>query len=213
MISSRNVLVVFAALFVATAALAVFADDSDAVSIGSPTATGFNDNNSTGTLTVTASNDEANPTTFNLIVMDGSKQVSSATITVDGNSTGKVEMKFQLGSGSHTLTVSGTYAVEEGASGDLDAVSVTVSVGQSIWSGWVPYVALIIVGVIIVLVIYLWNRGRPKSKPTVSFNDLEDGKVSAPAAVTERKKYEGSSKKDDNESSTGRVKYVSSRRK
>ncbi len=212
MISPRNVLVVFAALFVATAALAVFADDSDAVSIGSPTATGFNDNNSTGTLTVTASNDEANPTTFTLIVTDGSKQVASTEIKVDGNSTGKAEMKFQLGSGSHTLTVSGTYAVEEGASGDLDAVSVTVSVGQSIWSGWVPYVALIIVGAIIVLVIYLWNRGRPKSKPTVSFNDLEDGKVAAPAAATEKKKYEGTPKKDD-EPSTGRVKYVSSRRK
>ncbi len=59
---------------------------------------------------------------------------------------------------------------------------------------------------------FIWFRGRPKSQPAVTFNDLEEGKITESPAVktTARQKYEGRSQTSDE---SGPVKYKSSRRK
>ena len=106
---------------------------------------------------------------------------------------------------------------QESRSCEDPTLSATISVEKSIWSGWVPYVVLAIVGIIVVLMIFIWYRGRPKSKPAVTFTDLEEGRVTEEAKPTEttKKRYEAApaAKEDKSEASTGRIKYKSDRRK
>ena len=203
----------------ALGAFAVAADDSDATAIGSLEADDFKENHS-GTLKVSVANTEGAPIAVTLTVFDGEKEVKSVTETVS-DTTQVIKISLKLSAGNHDVTVKATAVID----GTTDPVTVypatstiEIDVDSSIWSGWVPYVVLAILAIIIILVIFIWNRGRPKKKPTVTFTDLEEGKAipeeAAPSADTGRKKYEASKPaKQEEQSSTGRIKYKSDRRK
>lgn len=204
----------------AFSAIAVMSDVSDATAIGSIDDDGFKENQS-GTLTVKVANTEGTDIDVTITVLDeDGDEIKSATSTV-ADGTHDVEISFKLGAGSHDLTVKATAVL----TGTTETVTVspgtatyTIDVDKSIWSGWVPYVVLAIVAIIVILVIVLWYRGRPKSKPAVTFTDLEEGKTvpqeAAPASDTGRKKYEAPKPaKQEEQPSTGRIKYKSDRRK
>lgn len=210
------------ALLFAAAAICVIAgsEDSSATAIGTLNPHDFKDN-SNGTLDVTVLNTEAADIVITLTVKEGDNALAETTQTVSGGTT-VVKISFKLGAGDHTVTVYATAELDDGSHTPVSVsgsgtLSTTISVEKSIWSGWVPYVVLAIVGIIVVLMIFIWYRGRPKSKPAVTFTDLEEGRVTEEAKPTEtaKKRYEAApaAKEDKSEASTGRIKYKSDRRK
>ena len=220
---SKSASILIALLF-AAAAVCVIADSEDSsaavTSIGTPNAYGFKDNSS-GTLEITVLNAEAENINISITVKEGDNTVATADQTVSTGTT-IVKVVFKMGAGEHTVTVYATAELDDGShtpvtvsgSGTLTA---TISVEKSIWSGWVPYVVLAIVGIIVALMLFVWYRGRPKSKPAVTFTDLEEGKVAEETrpAETTKKKYEAApaAKEEKSEAPTGRIKYKSDRRK
>jgi len=224
MSQSKNIAVVLIAIFVASAALSIFADDSaavDDISMGNFSSSGFSDN-SDGTLSfnVTCNSGDAR---LNFVVKEGSQIVGSATEDLRNGESRTIGISFRLGTGSHDLvvTASGNWIDQDGnyigtiAESDVSGSgsSIHVDVSASFWSGWVPYVALVFVALVIALMLYIWIRNRPKSKPALTFSDLEEGKVvaPAPAAETGKKKYEAGGSSAGK--TTERLKYTSDRRK
>ena len=216
----KSLVALVAFLMACTALVAVMSEDTDAadadIAIGSLKATDFKEKHD-GTLSFGIANNSNQDVTITVNAMEGSSVLKSTVIvmTASQKSTdGK--LTFQLGSGGHSIRVFGS-AVITGTDTPVDVSSpadtITIHVDKSIWSGWAPYVALVIVALIIVLMIYVWSRGRPAKKPAVTFSDLEEGKVSAPAASadTGKKMFEAEPKEE--KKSSGRMKYISDRRK
>ena len=218
--AKKSVVALLALLMACTALVAVMSEDSEAagadIKIGTPVAADFADNHA-GTLSFGIANNSNLDVTITVVAMEGTNTLATKEYKLtatEKSADGKIS--FQIGSGDHTISLVAS-AVETGTTNvipvDVPSVPVTVHVDTSFWSGWVPYVVLVVVALVAVLMIYMWSRGRPKKAAAVSFSDLEEGKVAAPAAPadTGRKKYEAEPKQE--EKPAGRVKYVSDRRK
>ena len=219
----KKSLVAVLALFMACAAFAVVADDSDAanvVSIGTIKETKEFQENHSGTITVNVNNGEGQKVTVTLTAKEGSSVKDTETIELDPEHGTNVEMSFTLGSGDHTITVTATGTYEDGTTAPIvgGPLEITVHSNSSVWSGWMAYAALVVVVIIAALMVYMWMRGRPKKTPGVTFADLEQGKVPAQAqqpSDTSKKMYTAEPKTESKteKSSSGRMKYVSDRRK
>ena len=222
--NAKYIVAVFIAVLAASAAVAV-ADGSDAtneMSMGTAEVSHEFKENTNGTITVNISNNTPNKdATVTVVAKEGNDVKATKEVEISAGSSKNVELTFTLGAGTHVIATSATAVLTDGETvEELDAVpgsgaTVTIDVDQSIWSGWVPYVVLVIVALIVVLMIYIWYRGRPAPAPAVTFNDLESGKVKITpnaAQTTEKKRYVRQEKNTD-KPETERSRYLSSRRK
>lgn len=222
--NAKQIVAILAAVL-ALASVAIVSDGSDAandLSMGTPVVVSEFKENSDGTISVNVSNNTSDGTaTVTVKAYEGTNEKATVTAVLEAGESRSVQITFSLGSGSHTIsTVASAVLVVDDVSTDIASIpgsgaSVTIDVSSSIWSGWVPYVVLVIVALIVVLMIFVWYRGRPARAPAVTFNDLESGNVKvAPseAAGTEKKQYVRKEKGSE-QPKTERMRYLSDRRK
>jgi hypothetical protein len=121
----------------------------------------------------------------------------------------EIEVSMKLSSGYHDIEIVVQYKTDDTGWSEISN-TITVKSEKTLWSGWLPYIVIIIVALIVVLMIFVWYRGRPKSQPAVTFNDLEEGKTAEPAPVASASKKKYSAEAPE---SSEPVKYKSFRRK
>ena len=168
------------------------------------------------------------PLTAVISIIGSGKIVGNTTFIPDSNHF-KVTVGIVSGLGQGDYNVKLVLS-EEGS--ELETVTAMMHVNKNIWSGWIAYAALIVIGVIVVIGFFLHFRNRPKIKADTSFTEIETGKkeyVPSTPASTERKRYDAGAssqkteaaepvkkeapKKKESKPSTGPTKYKSARRK
>ncbi len=121
-------------------------------------------------------------------------EVGSGTFIVPGGETGfKASIPVELGGvGEYNLTITATpdYFFRDGA----NSTSLVVTVAESIWSGWTPYIALIAVALLAVIAVFIHMRSKPRVQPDRTFTEIEQDRRSgrsgeAPETAAARRRY------------------------
>lgn len=218
MYAKKRSFALFAMILVALSAFAVIgmSGDADAANINQTDieANGFVQDK-TGTLIVPVTNNDSADIKVIMTVTDAydsskvySKQTIEDATLIAANSTVGMKADFSLGAGEKTVRI--TLTIVEGDdtfSGDSTTTFThTIDVASSIWAGISVYLAIIFIVIVVIIGVVYYLRNKPKNKPTTTFTQLEAEKNAA-----EKESFsdlEAEKKKD-----TGKVKYVSSRRK
>ena len=203
----KRTLIALAAIVMAAMPMGlIMSDGSDAqISIGNGNddiwGSGFTDR-SDGTLYVVLKSDEPSGQRVTITVTKDGRELKSTTVTVPSDTEYPAELRFRLGAGEHTLTV--TCKSENlvlidvyGNPTDTYSSTVTVNSTQSILSKPSTYAAIAVVVILIAVAIYMHMRNAPTTKPDTTFTELERQKKEsreemeeAPkVSATERKKY------------------------
>ena len=133
------------------------------------------DDNDTATIAFSVYSDSNFPAT--ITVTEGDRKITTIEqdITV-GTNTIQIQIS-DLSIGTHNLRIECTPA---GEFDGFNGFNVTVVVDQSLLSNWVTYVVIIVVVIVIAIFAYLKIRDTPKSKPQMTFEELEAQRKAEP---------------------------------
>ncbi|AGI48278.1 hypothetical protein TALC_01296 [Thermoplasmatales archaeon BRNA1] len=204
---SKKSIALLAFMFVAVSAFVAVSDDGSDAAVGNGFA--FEDDvykfteDSTGSIKLKVIVPTTQDVRFTVTSKDGAVSYYDGTQTVASGDPQTVKLKFSIDdTGTYTVKVT---MYEGGAEIQSDIVDVKVS--SSVWSGSLPYIAIIVIAIIVVIAIFLYLRNRPKTKPSITFTELEAQKKaekgeapSKPAQQsTDKKRYEAAPKDEDSE--------------
>ena len=149
------------------------------------------DDNDTATITFSIYSDSNFTTT--ITVTEGGREIMTTERDISvGTNTIQIQIS-DLSIGTHNLRVECTPA---GEFDGFNGFNVTVVVDQSLLSNWVTYVVIIIVVIVIAIFAYLKIRDTPKSKPQMTFEELE---AQRKAESSEKKRYVAEKKAEPKE--------------
>lgn len=205
--NSKNLVVISAiVLALCICAVPLASDDSDGYIWidGDISVHGFDGSNS-GTLDISITNHE-----------DRTILVTITAVDDDGDICGNGEFEIQpIDDGEEKITVCGLGVTADGTGNQTMTITVTPSDGTeirggaektvtftvtgSVWDGIGPYIAIIIIALLVVIAVVLKMRSAPSEKPKTTFRDLEAGndkpttskKEEKKVKSTERKMYDG----------------------
>ena len=148
------------------------------------------DDNDAATIAFSVYSDSNFPAT--ITVTEGDRKITTIEqdITV-GTNTIQIQIS-DLSIGTHNLRIECTPA---GEFDGFNGFNVTVVVDQSLLSNWVTYVVIIVVVIVIAIFAYLKIRDTPKSKPQMTFEELEAQRKAEMAEKADKKKKPSSSEK------------------
>ena len=139
-----------------------------------------------------------------VIVTEGTDTVYNKVHTIEGDGAEtiiEVSMSGFTSVGKHQVTVSCESLTGEPFT-NADSFTMTITVNENILSNWTTYVVIVIAIIVIAALIYIRMRDKPKSKNTMTFEELEalekaekserkSKRAPEVAPSTERKKYTG----------------------
>ena len=180
--------------------------DSLFMDTGSFSSGGF-DTRTPGNVSFEIRNDSGTDASVDVYVtyQNQDNRLTSKTVTVPTNETVAVNLSFEIGSeGTKDLTLTVSAKSDDAYfQNGLPVISYnfTLYVGQSIWSNWGTYVAIIAVVIIVAVALYLRSRNVTKEEPELTFTELEElerskrqsdrKSTAARAPSAERQRYEG----------------------
>lgn len=178
--------------------------DSLFMDTGSFSSGGF-DTRTPGNVSFEIRNDSGTDASVDVYVtyQNQDNRLTSETVTVPTNKTVAVNLSFEIGSeGTKYLTVWAESDDADFQNGSPEiSHNFTIYVGQSIWSNWGTYVAIIAVVIIVAVALYLRSRNVTKEEPELTFTELEElerskrqsdrKSTAARAPSAERQRYEG----------------------
>ncbi len=171
----------------ATVAVPVCVEDSDALaSIDRPDSLEF-DNMSGGTLKFVVDNTRGGSFEMDVSVLEDGKEVASEKgiqIPASQKTEVSVDMSDFKTVGTHTLKVVCTPENQL----ENNEFTLTVDVEKNLLSDWVTYVVILIVVIVIAVFAYLKIRDSPKKKTEMTFEQLEEQRKAEMATKTEKKK-------------------------
>ena len=144
-----------------------------------------------------------------VIVTEGTDTVYNKVHTIEGDGAEtiiEVSMGGFTSVGKHQVTVSCESLTGEPFT-NADSFTMTITVNENILSNWTTYVVIVIAIIVIAALIYIRMRDKPKSKNTMTFEELEAQRKAEMAQKTEKK-----SKKEDG-ASTERKRYLAEKKK
>ncbi|MGE0015558.1 MAG: hypothetical protein AB7S83_05200 [Candidatus Methanomethylophilaceae archaeon] len=218
MIHKKTILAIVLIALVAVPALSLYdSEECEAASEGnclmidtSSISTGGFDTRTAGYVDVTIFNKtdaEASVRVF-ITYENGTSRLAEKTVTIDAGSSARITLNFTIDSaGTKNLTIWGesddAEFLTDGDGNVLNSANFTVWVKESIWSSWTTYAAIIAIVALIALAVFLKYRNAPKAEQTVTFTELEEQRrgrtsqksVQPKTPTTEKKKYQGKSKK------------------
>jgi len=179
----------------------------------------------TNDIIVKIKSNEIDAVDITLTVRDvtNNKEIAKKTFSIPPNETVELRMPVSIsGVGEHRLTVTGEPSSLFPPNGSVLS-TITVNVTESIWSNWTTYAAIIITVLLAIIAIVYISRGSVSKKPKMTFREAEriteaeTKEVEPQVSATERRKYEKAPEQKQappsKESSDGKLKYRSSRRK
>lgn len=216
--SKKTILAIVLMALIAVPALSLYdSDECEAAPVGncliidtSSISSGGFDTRTAGYVDVTIiNNTDAQASVLVFITYENkTSRLAEETVTVDAGSSARATLNFTIGSaGTKNLTVWGesddAEFLTDSDDNTLNSANFTIEIKESIWSSWTTYAAIIAIVALIALAVFLKYRNAPKAEQTVTFTELEEqrrGKTSqksvqAKAPTTEKKKYQGKSKK------------------
>ena len=144
-----------------------------------------------------------------VIVTEGTDTVYNKVHTIEGDGAEtiiEVSMSGFTSVGKHQVTVSCESLTGEPFT-NADSFTMTITVNENILSNWTTYVVIVIAIIVIAALIYIRMRDKPKSKNTMTFEELEAQRKAEMTQKTEKK-----SKKEDG-ASTERKRYLAEKKK
>lgn len=184
-------------LIVPAVALSENADGSPYLDNGDVSVTREFDDRTAGEITVTVHNANATPmSNVKVYAKDPLSGRTYDTKTTDVAAGGSAVVRL-----SFTVDTPGTYwatvFVENSTGTIIDQMTVSFTVGQSIWSNTMTYVAIVAVIIILIIVAFIKIRSAPKVDNAGAYTaHEEERKAGKKKSGTGKEEYKGRSKKE-----------------